>query len=43
MASYGAEGMSTILDLTPYPDGTYLLRVHTPMGVAVKKLVVQRK
>lgn len=43
MASYSAEGMSTVLDLAPYPDGTYLLRVHTPMGVAVKKLVVQRK
>lgn len=43
MASYSAEGMTTVLDLASYPDGTYLLRVHTPMGVAVKKLVVQRK
>ena len=33
---------STTVDVSPLPAGTYILRLHTPQGVATKKLVVSR-
>ena len=33
---------TTTLDTSTIPTGTYLLRIHTPQGTAVKKLVVRR-
>ena len=30
------------LDVRRWPSGTYLLRIHTPQGTAVKKLVVRK-
>ena len=32
----------TTLDVSTLPAGTYILRLHTPQGVATKKLVVSR-
>ena len=37
-----ADGLATTLDVRRWPTGTYLLRIHTPQGTAVKKLVVRR-
>ena len=37
-----ADGLATTLDVRHWPTGTYLLRIHTPQGTAVKKLVVRR-
>ena len=31
-----------VLDLSPLPAGTYILRVQTPMGTSAKRLVVTR-
>lgn len=36
-----AEGLSLTLDIATWPSGTYMLRVHTPMGVVGRKLVVR--
>ena len=36
------NGLATTLDVRHWPTGTYLLRIHTPQGTAVKKLVVRR-
>lgn len=36
-----ASGMQTTLDVSRWPRGVYMLRVHTPMGIATKKLIVQ--
>ena len=33
---------STTVDVSTLPAGTYILRLHTPQGVATKKLVVSR-
>ena len=33
---------TTTLDTSTIPTGTYLLRIHTPQGTAVKKLVVRK-
>ena len=38
--SQQASGFSATLDLSPLPSGTYILRIATPAGTAVKKLVV---
>ncbi len=32
--------LTATLDVSHWPSGTYLLRIHTPQGTAVKKLVV---
>ena len=37
-----AAGLSHTLDVDRWPAGTYLVRIHTPQGVAVKRLVVSR-
>ena len=36
------EGLYTDIDVSRWPTGTYLVRIHTPQGVATKKLVVSR-
>ena len=36
-----APQSSLILDLTPLPTATYILRIHTPEGITIKRLVVQ--
>ena len=36
------EGLYTDIDVSRWPAGTYLVRIHTPQGVATKKLVVAR-
>ena len=36
-----ATGLSTKLDLSKLPGGTYIVRIHTPLGVTSRKLVVQ--
>ena len=36
------EGLYTDIDVSRWPAGTYLVRIHTPQGVATKKLVVSR-
>ena len=36
------EGLYTDIDVSHWPAGTYLVRIHTPQGVATKKLVVSR-
>jgi hypothetical protein len=40
--SQRADGLHVDLDVGRWPAGTYLVRIHTPQGVAVKKLVVRR-
>ncbi|MBR4506456.1 MAG: T9SS type A sorting domain-containing protein [Bacteroidales bacterium] len=29
------------LDLTPLPRGSYIVRIHTPLGVTARKLILQ--
>lgn len=36
-----AEGLSFTMDIATWPSGAYTLHVHTPMGVAVRRLVVR--
>ena len=36
------EGLYTDIDVSRWPTGTYLVRIHTPQGIATKKLVVSR-
>ena len=36
------QGTAFTVDLTDLPDGLYLLRIHTPQGVATKKLTVRK-
>jgi len=36
-----ATGYRATLDLSAWPRGTYLLRIHTPLGTTTKKLLVQ--
>ncbi len=35
------EGFASTIDIAAWPSGTYMLRVHTPMGVVGRKLVVR--
>lgn len=35
----GSGDDQAVFDLTPYPTGTYYLRVTTPQGVAIKKVI----
>lgn len=34
--------LSTTLDVSRWPAGAYILRIHTPQGIATKKLIVQK-
>ena len=34
--------LSATLDLRHWPAGAYILHIHTPQGVATKKLTVRR-
>ncbi len=36
-----ASGLSAKLDVKALPRGTYIVRIHTPMGVTARKLAVQ--
>ena len=36
------EGLYTDIDVSSWPAGTYLVRIHTPQGISTKKLVVSR-
>ena len=36
------SGLSTTIDVSHWPVGIYLLRIHTPMGTATKKLNIKR-
>ncbi len=38
----GDGSLAANLDVRKWPDGTYILRIHTPYGVATKKLAVRR-
>lgn len=40
--SQRTEGLYADIDISRWPSGNYLVRIHTPMGVATKKLAVQR-
>lgn len=35
------DGISAVLDVSPLASGTYIVALHTPSGIATKKLVVQ--
>ena len=37
-----ATGLSTTLEVTGWPAGTYILHIQTPLGVSTKRLVVAR-
>ncbi len=37
-----ADGLYVDLDVSRWPAGTYLVRIHTPQGIATKRLVVSR-
>ena len=37
-----AAGYSATIDVSSWPAGTYILRIRTPMGTALKKLTVAR-
>ncbi len=37
--SLPGKRLSLTLDVSHWPQGAYLLRIHTPMGIAVKKLI----
>lgn len=39
IASYPADGLSTELDLSAYPSGSYIVRTTTTAGVTTKRLV----
>ncbi len=40
--SQRADGLYVDLDVSRWPAGTYLVRIHTPQGIATKRLVVSR-
>ena len=43
VGGWGLRAMSpgsVTLDVSPLPAGTYLVRIHTPLGTATKKLLV---
>ena len=35
-------GLTATLDVSRWPAGTYILRLHTPAGTVGKKLIVRR-
>jgi len=35
-----AAGYQTAFDVSSWPRGTYLVRIHTPMGTTTRKLTV---
>ena len=37
-----ATGLSTTLEVTGWPTGTYILHIQTPLGVSTKRLIVAR-
>ena len=41
LLSHDDEGLSTVLDISSLPSGHYLMVIHTPAGLATKKLTVQ--
>ena len=41
LRTYGVHATAFTADLSGIPSGTYLLRIHTPLGTATKKLVVR--
>ena len=36
------EGLSVKIDVSRWPTGTYIVRIHTPLGIATKRLIVRR-
>ncbi len=42
MGTWQASGNETRLDVSAWPEGTYLLRLTTPLGQVTKKLIVRR-
>ncbi len=42
MADVNVKGLGTILDVSDWPAGMYVVVIHTPAGNATKKLVVKR-
>lgn len=43
LADWTADGYSFVMDISMFSAGNYFIKVHTPMGVVSKKLLVQRK
>ena len=41
LLSHDDEGLSTVLDISSLPSGQYIMVIHTPAGLATKKLTVQ--
>ena len=41
LSSFPASGLEAVIDVAPWPRGTYLLRITTPLGTVTKKLLVQ--
>ncbi|MBP5547500.1 MAG: T9SS type A sorting domain-containing protein [Bacteroidales bacterium] len=39
IACYEANGLSTILDLSGYASGTYIVRIITQSGVTTKRMI----
>jgi hypothetical protein len=42
MADVNVKGLGTILDVSDWPAGMYVVVIHTPAGNATKKLIVTR-
>ena len=42
MADVNVKGLGTILDVSDWPAGMYVVVIHTPAGNASKKLIVTR-
>ena len=36
------EGLSTTFDVSGLAEGVYVVAIHTPAGIATKRLVVER-
>ncbi|MBR4506490.1 MAG: T9SS type A sorting domain-containing protein [Bacteroidales bacterium] len=36
-----ASGLEARLDVKALPRGSYIVRIHTPMGVTARKLILQ--
>ena len=41
MMTHKASGLTTKLDVATLPRGTYIVRIHTPMGTASRKLILK--
>ena len=41
MLEQEADGISTMVDVSSLPSGTYIAALYLPHGVATKKLVVE--